>query len=184
MTAPDVFESMAKAVGEIPERTVEIRGKSLVLSPLQALEIPAFARAVRPCLWALREVFGGEPDNGLPLIDSSQMPFPEITTTEEAGTTGRSKYDILIDLLADNGEDLITAIALGSRLPRDEVGYLYPDDLVSLATAVFEVNLDFFMTRMVPSLGAEMKGLVSRLNSALSPSGLSAADTGDGANTH
>lgn len=53
-------------------------------------------------------------------------------------------------LLAEHGEDLLRAIAIASRRPTEWVAALAMDDAVRLATAVFEVNADFFMQRLAP----------------------------------
>ena len=53
-------------------------------------------------------------------------------------------------LLADHGDAVIEAIAIASRRPRDWVASLDLDEAVRLAEAVFEVNADFFIRRLLP----------------------------------
>lgn len=55
-------------------------------------------------------------------------------------------------LLAEHGEAVIDAIAIASRRPPEWVTNLEIDDAVRLAEAVFEVNADFFIQRVLPSL--------------------------------
>ena len=55
-------------------------------------------------------------------------------------------------LLAEHGEALICAIAIASRRPPEWVADLAMDDAVRLATAVFEVNADFFVQRLAPAV--------------------------------
>ena len=55
-------------------------------------------------------------------------------------------------LLALHGEAVIEAIAIASRRPPEWVRGLALDDAVRLAEAVFEVNADFFIQRVLPSL--------------------------------
>ena len=55
-------------------------------------------------------------------------------------------------LLAEHGEAVIDAIAIASRRPPEWVTNLALDDAVRLAEAVFEVNADFFIQRVLPSL--------------------------------
>lgn len=57
-------------------------------------------------------------------------------------------------LLADHGDAVIEAVAIASRRPRDWVGNLDLDDAVRLAEAVFGVNADFFVRRLLPALTA------------------------------
>ena len=55
-------------------------------------------------------------------------------------------------LLAEHGEAVIDAVAIASRRPSEWVTNLEIDDAVHLAEAVFEVNADFFIQRVLPSL--------------------------------
>ena len=55
-------------------------------------------------------------------------------------------------LLAKHGEAVIDAVAIASRRPSEWVTSLALDDAVRLAEAVFEVNADFFIQRVLPSL--------------------------------
>jgi len=55
-------------------------------------------------------------------------------------------------LLADHGEAVIEAIAIASRRPRDWLASLDLDEAVRLAESVFEVNADFFIRRLLPSV--------------------------------
>ena len=55
-------------------------------------------------------------------------------------------------LLAEPGEAVIDAVAIASRRPPEWVTNLALDDAVRLAEAVFEVNADFFIQRVLPSL--------------------------------
>lgn len=55
-------------------------------------------------------------------------------------------------LLADHGDAVIEAIAIASRRPRDWVAGLDLDDAVRLTESVFEVNADFFIQRLLPSV--------------------------------
>lgn len=55
-------------------------------------------------------------------------------------------------LLALHGEAVIDAVAIASRRPSEWVTSLALDDAVRLAEAVFEVNADFFIQRVLPSL--------------------------------
>jgi hypothetical protein len=55
-------------------------------------------------------------------------------------------------LLAEHGEAVIEAVAIASRRPAEWVRDLELDEAVRLAEAVFEVNADFFIQRVLPSL--------------------------------
>jgi hypothetical protein len=77
-------------------------------------------------------------------------------------------------LLAEHGEAVIEALAIASRRPTAWVTGLELDDAVRLAQAVFEVNADFFIRRVLPSvteaaarIGARMPGPMSSSDSSV-----------------
>ena len=55
-------------------------------------------------------------------------------------------------LLAEHGDAVIAAIAIATRRPVDWVAGLDLDEAVHLAEAVFGVNADFFIRRLLPSV--------------------------------
>lgn len=55
-------------------------------------------------------------------------------------------------LLAEHGEAVIAAVAIAARRPVDWVAGLDLDEAVRLAEAVFGVNADFFIQRLLPSV--------------------------------
>ena len=57
-----------------------------------------------------------------------------------------------LELLALHGEAVVEAVAIASRSPLEWVRDLELDDAVRLAEAVFEVNANFFIQRVLPSL--------------------------------
>lgn len=71
-------------------------------------------------------------------------------------------------LLAEHGEALIDAVAIASRRPKEWVTALDLDDAVRLVEAVFEVNADFFIQRVLPRL-TEAAARVAQTASAQTP---------------
>ena len=55
-------------------------------------------------------------------------------------------------LLAEHGEAVIATIAIATRRPVEWVAGLDLDEAVRLAEAVFAVNADFFIRRLLPSV--------------------------------
>ncbi len=55
-------------------------------------------------------------------------------------------------LLTEHGDAILDALAIATRRPREWVEALSLDDAVQLATALFEVNVDFFVQRVVPAI--------------------------------
>jgi len=64
-------------------------------------------------------------------------------------------------MLLDEPEALINAIVIGSRVPLEQVQEMQVDELVQLTGQVIEVNLDFFITRVMP----EVNRFTDRVNS-------------------
>jgi len=57
-------------------------------------------------------------------------------------------------LMAEHGDTVIVAIAVATRRPVEWVAGLDLDEAVRLAEAVFGVNANFFMRRLLPALTA------------------------------
>lgn len=55
-------------------------------------------------------------------------------------------------ILGEDGEALILALALACRRPPEWLAGLSLDEAIQVAEAVFEVNADFFIQRVVPQL--------------------------------
>jgi hypothetical protein len=55
-------------------------------------------------------------------------------------------------LLTEHSDAILDALAIATRRPREWVEALSLDDAVQLATALFEVNVDFFVQRVVPAI--------------------------------
>ena len=75
-----------------------------------------------------------------------------------------------------NADCLVEAVAIGARKPRAWVDELDLDDLVMLASAVLEVNGDFFVRAVLPG-AIEAMDRVSQLIGQRSSMPSSAADT-------
>ncbi len=56
-------------------------------------------------------------------------------------------------LFGERGDDLVHALAVALRRPREWVAARELDEAIRLAEAVFEVNADFFIQRLAPILG-------------------------------
>jgi hypothetical protein len=74
-------------------------------------------------------------------------------------------------LLAEHGEAVIEAVSIASRRPTEWVVGLDLDEAVRLAEAVFEVNADFFIRRLLPSLTETATRIGTRMPGAMRSSG-------------
>lgn len=57
-----------------------------------------------------------------------------------------------LTVFGERGDDVVTALAVAARRPREWVAGLPIDDAIRLAEAVFEVNADFFIRQVTPAL--------------------------------
>jgi hypothetical protein len=74
-------------------------------------------------------------------------------------------------LLGQHGEAMLDLLAITARRERAWVNDLPLDDAVQLAAAVFEVNADFFVGRVVPGIQRSAEKLAPLLrNLGTSPS--------------
>ena len=69
------------------------------------------------------------------------------------------------DLLARHGEAVLELLAITTRRERAWINDLSLDDAVQLAAAVFEVNADFFVGRVVPGIQRSAEKLAPLLRS-------------------
>ena len=67
-----------------------------------------------------------------------------------------------LTLLCQHSDALLQALSMASRRPREWIDALSIDDALTLAAAVFEVNADFFIQRLVPTLQALAPRLSAR----------------------
>ena len=66
-------------------------------------------------------------------------------------------------LLGSHGESMIEAMAIASRQPRAWIANLALDEAICLAQALFEVNADFFIRRVVPKVGEAVSRIGTQL---------------------
>ncbi len=101
-------------------------GGTIRIEPLRVGQLPAFLRAIRPIMEAVRGQGAGDPEE----ID-------------------------LVPVFMEAPEAFIEAIGVATGLDRETLDALGMDDLVALARAVIEVNTDFFVRRVAPLLKGE-----------------------------
>lgn len=124
----DELEVLEPAGSSIP-----YRGEAIEVRPLEIGQVP---QLVRKCRGAVNVVLAMDS-----LPDTNELGF----------------LDLLMDLIGSHGEELYegVAICVGREPAWIAKGKL--DEFVVLATAVFEVNRDFFVQRLAPLLGAGRK---------------------------
>ena len=113
-------------------KAVEYRGERLEIRPLTIGMLPKFVRLARPVIDALIDA------------DLAQLQDGD-------------ELDVLLDLVVDHGEASFAAAALVTAKPQAWIESGDPAEFIALATAVFEVNRDFFIRKLAPLLGGRAK---------------------------
>ena len=94
-------------------------------------------------------VIGGEP---LELTPIRVGELPAFARAVQPVAVSLSASPDWLALMAEHGEAVIEAVAIATRRPVDWVAGLELDEAVHLAEAVFGVNADFFIRRLLPSV--------------------------------
>lgn len=81
-----------------------------------------------------------------------------------AAVNGSGDLMLTLELHADR---MIDAVSIGAGLPLDEVRGLQLDDFVRLAAAIIEVNTDFFVKRLLPTVKQEVAELQDKVQGGL-----------------
>jgi hypothetical protein len=80
-------------------------------------------------------------------------------------------------LFGTRGEDLVCALAIACRRPKEWVAALALDEAIRLAESVFEVNADFFIRRLAPEITRVSQRIGARIPGLMSSSGSSCTAT-------
>lgn len=104
------------------EEVVLSTGERVTVRPVVLRQLSAFAAAVAP-----------------------------IANTVAAQPPGASEAALLVMVL-QHGDSLAEALTITTSLPEDRVGELGMDDTLALALAVFRVNKEVFLKRLLPML--------------------------------
>lgn len=123
-------------------------GMVITVAPVPWRLLPAFARAV------------------LPLWDDLQAHLlrAQASTPGNGAAPLMTRPTAVLTLLEQHNESLVRAVALCTGQTEEWVGALGLDDAIGLVGRVIEVNADFFVTRLLPTLNRELPMLAQRMN--------------------
>ena len=76
----------------------------------------------------------------------------------KAATDSGVQKDDWMTLFAEHTDKIVEAIAVAIRQPQDWVYELHPDEAIILCEAIWEVNQDFFVNRVLPVLTKALGG--------------------------
>lgn len=116
------------------------RGRVVQIRPLRVGQLPAFARAVAPIAGAV---------------------------TQSLDSMGPAEF---LHLLAEHGERVIDAVAIGSGVPKGELEDSDPAELLGLALPVIKANADFFARRLLPVLAGMRQAMAPQPGAGPTPS--------------
>lgn len=117
-------------------KTIQHPERDIVVTPVKVKNLPAFLAAIEPVVRQLG--------------------------ASSAGATG-AKDDLLL-AMATHAPNVIKATAVGAGVEEKWLGEQTTEVLVDLATAVLEVNMDFFVQVLLPRVTAAI-GPLGRLSS-------------------
>jgi len=115
-------------------KTIQHNGVDIVVTPVKVKNLPAFLAAIEPVV--------------------SQL----------GRKTSASAAEDLLSALATHAPNVIKATAVGAGVEEKWLGEQTTEVLVDLATAVLEVNMDFFVQVLLPRVTAAI-GPLGRLSS-------------------
>jgi len=72
----------------------------------------------------------------------------------------------LLTTIELHGDRMILAVSIGSGIKIDEINEALPDEFLRLATAVVEVNADFFVRKLLPEVRAAVETMGQIVKSA------------------
>lgn len=101
----------------------------------------------------------GEPITIRPITIGQYPAFARAVRPLMAVVDGEAGEVDVIGLIAEHGEALIEAACVATGRERAWMAGLPPDAFVDLAQAVIEVNLDFFVRRLLPRIQAATDSL-------------------------
>lgn len=100
---------------------------------------------------------------------------PFANSLNKSGTTdGR---DQIIGLILEHSDGVVDLLALLFEVDRSQVEEADLDTMVEATSAVLEVNLDFFVQKVLPSLLGAMGRLANQFESQAKPLGQTASNT-------
>jgi hypothetical protein len=108
-------------------RKITVAGETIEVSPLRVRDLPAMARALAPIATAIPAIAGA----ANPTAALAQAASEDVGRWIEA---------------------IISGVAVATGRPEEWVGELEIDEIITLAGAVVEANVDFFVRSILPRI--------------------------------
>lgn len=110
-------------------KEISINDENLTIKPFKFGELPKVFKAIGPLTSTLGNI-----------LQNRDINFSSIAA-----------------LIMEGGDSIIDLMVIGSRKPRDWVDELEMDQGVEVLTAIFEVNADFFIRKVLPLVNTKME---------------------------
>ena len=122
-------------------KIVCIQNEDIEITPLKFKQFGVFIRTVKPIVSCVNEMINQ---------DESQMTVQ------------------IAELLSEHCDNVLKAVSIATGKSEDWVGQLNLADAIDLTQTVIEVNLDFFVQRMMPTFNQAVQNLTARLDGSVS----------------
>lgn len=146
-TANNTTESL-DTVLPVSKEPITIGGKSVTPKVIKVSQVGPVLRAIRPFNATIKTAMKNSAE----------------------GNDPAKNFDVL-EVLEHHADNLIELVSTLTGEDKKFIGDLDLDDMIKITTAVMEVNLDFFIRKVLPLLSGEMARLGSGLLKATPTSG-------------
>lgn len=120
-------------------------GTTITVKPIKLGQLPRFVKAIRPIFGALVAL---TPDTSSPGVEGGQGAEPDADPAAVPDVDPAA----IIELYADHGESIAEALAIVTGETRARLDALDLEEALALILALWEVNRDFFVHRLLPML--------------------------------
>ena len=131
-------------------KEVRAGGEMIKIKPIKLGQLPQAARLIAPI--------------------SKQIAAASKAFKTQGGLTVADTAALFVDLLAQSGDDLLAALGFFIGKPREWLDNIETDEGMALFNAVFEVNADFFINRILPMFAQAAAAAINSDGQTLSPS--------------
>ena len=73
---------------------------------------------------------------------------------------GGNQMNVISSIIAEGGDNILDLISIGSRKPREWVDTLEMDEGVELLAAILEVNVSFFVQKVLPQINNKLEAVL------------------------
>jgi hypothetical protein len=75
-------------------------------------------------------------------------------------SSGGNQANLITTIMSEGGDNILDLMAIGSRKPREWVDTLEMDEGVELLGAILEVNVSFFVQKVLPQINSKLEAVL------------------------